>query len=263
MLRLRVARPGWIALLVAVAVAAGLGYFVGHSQNPPVPTPTSAGKPAQGPAVVRWNGGQLTAAQLQARIVSLKQAAGLSSLDAERSKAFADQAIRSAILAAEARARGLDADPAAEGPLAELLARTLIERELEDPARREKLTDEEISAWYAAHKDEFMRTELIRLADIVGTAPKSNGALRTKVRSEFEALKKKLTALAPALRQEPFAEAAKKRSDDKATGPGGGDLGNLSRAQLEQRLGAPAANAAWLMVGVGQVELFETTTAFT
>lgn len=254
-------RPSWIAFAVAVLLAAAAGFLAGKA-GPSEPLPAApAPSPPPPPAVAIWSGGALTAAQLQARVSALKAAAGLSALEPARARAFADEAIRTAVLATEARSRGLAGDARVEGPVASLLAQRLLELELEDPARRPPLSDAEVSAWYDANKEEFQRPARAHFFELAGRAPRSDAAARKKVRAELESLKKQLAALPMEDAAKRFSELARKRSDDPETAARGGDLGLRSLAQLEERFGSAGAQAAWLMVAVGQLELVESDAA--
>jgi peptidyl-prolyl cis-trans isomerase C len=258
----RLSQPRLMAMLLVVAAAAGAGFAAGRvTASGPTKAAPPAPPPVKEPAVARWSGGQLGAAQLQARVVAQKTAAGLATLDADRARAFADQAIRTAVLAAEARKRGLENDAQAEGPIADVLARRLVELELEDPGKRPPLGDAEIQAWFAAHRDEFVRPEQVRLSVLVGNAGRSDARARKQVRGELEALRQKIAALPVDQRAAAFADAARKRSDEAETAARGGDLGPTAQPDLEARLGAAGANTAWLMVSVGQLAIVETDTA--
>ena len=249
-----------IPVLLAIVAAGAIGYGVGRSRSTPSPH-TDAPPPPSVPSVARWTGGALTAAELQARVVALKAAAGLPALDDARKEAFAERAIDSALLAAEARDRGLEGDARVAGPIAELLARRLLEVELEDPSKRPKPTDAEVAAWFEAHKDELVRPEQIHLAELTGNAPRSEPAARKKVRAMLEAARNQVAAAKPEAAPALFAELVKKSGDDPELAPRGGDLGALSQPDLEKRYGPEGAKAAWLMVGSGQLEIIESDVA--
>lgn len=220
------------ALLVAVLLAGVGGYWLGLRTARSSP-PTRA--VAEGPVVARWSGGALGAAQLQARVVERKTSAGLTSLEPSRAREFADAVIQDALLAAEARRRGLEDDARVQGPLADLLARRLVELEVESTPRA-PATDAALAAYYDAHRDDFDRPERIRLTLLEVKGPRAKG--------ELEALQRELSAL-PAAAQN---EALDKR---------GAERGTFTREALEARLGAPTAEAAWLLMNLERLELLQ------
>lgn len=165
-----------IGLLVAAAGMA-VGFMLGRSGAKEPAPPASSG-----PVVARWAGGQLTAGALRERILAQKNAAGLSALDPARARTFSDAALRSALLAAEARRRGLEHDPRVEGELAEALARRLLELELEGGAKHGAVSAAEITSYYQQHREEYVHPERVRLHRL-----DSDAGIASMSRAELEA----------------------------------------------------------------------------
>lgn len=245
-----------LALLVVALLAGAVGYQLGRSRpaSPSTLPPESAE-----PTVAHWAGGKLTVAQLQTRVVALKTAAGLPSLDPARARAFADEVVQTALLATEAKNRGLEHDAQVQGPLAQLLARRLIEVEVEDPRQRPSPTEAEVGAYYNAHREDFLRPERIRLSVLVAPASRSDLRARAKAKSELEAIQQELLALPAAAVSEAMEKRARQRG--ASSGDAGVVLGALSLPELEARLGEEAAQAAWLLMAIERLEILETADA--
>lgn len=195
------------------------------------------------PTVARWSGGALTVSQLQARVVALKTAAGLAALDPTRARAFADGVLQTALLAREAHRRGLEHDARVEGPIAELLANRVIELDLE--AARRPATDAEVTAYYEAHREDFLRPERIRLQVVQTKVARGAERARFKAKAELEALRQELSSTSPG-------------TPNPALDKRGALEGVFTRAELETKLGAEAAQAAWLLMNLGRFEVLET-----
>ena len=165
-------------LLAGAGAAAGFALGRAGSRGPQPP-------PEAGPVVARWSGGQLTAGALRERVLAQKAEAGLSALDPVRLRTFSDAALRTALLAAEARRRGLENDPKVEGALAEVLATRLLE--LEAVARPGAVSAAEVSSYYQQHRDEFVhpeRVRLYRLGSDAGVASLSRAELEAQLGPE-------------------------------------------------------------------------------
>jgi peptidyl-prolyl cis-trans isomerase SurA len=88
----------------------------------------------------------------------------------------------------------------------------------------------EIEAYYQEHKDEFMRTEGVRLREIlISTEGKSGddlAAAEKKAKEVLERVKK----------GEPFPEMARRMSENPASAPNGGDIGIFRKGQLKKEI---------------------------
>ena len=98
----------------------------------------------------------------------------------------------------------------------------------QEVSRRVVVTRDEIEEYYEEHKNEFVRSEGVRLSQIL-VAPKeeeSDEDLRRRAEEVHERVQ----------RGEPFAEMARRFSDDTATKELGGDIGIYRRGMLREEI---------------------------
>lgn len=247
------------AIAAIVGAVAGLttGYLLASSSHAPAPSP-----PATGPAVARFHGGQVSSAQLRERLGELARTAGASALGPAQKRALADDVIRTAVLAQEATRRGLLADPSVGAQLQTALARRLVEKEFDENTARKAFSDDELRSFYQAHLSELSRPEKVHVRVLFLAAAPDDAALRRKQRQQLDKLRKELAA-APPLDPALFAARARDASQDEASRARGGDLGPLSRAEMEERMGPEFTQVAWLLVALGEVSpVIETPRGF-
>mgnify|MGYP001326280232 CR=1 FL=1 len=89
---------------------------------------------------------------------------------------------------------------------------------------------DEIEAYYEEHKQEFMRSEGVRLAEIVISTEDKTGAELAAVEKKAKDTRKRL------LKGEPFAEIARRVSDNKQNSEQGGDIGIWRRGNLRKEI---------------------------
>ena len=236
-------RASLLMPLLMVALSGVGGFWVGRRSGEVAVPPSVTFPEDTEPTIARWSGGRLTVSQLQARVVALKTASGVAVLDPAIARTLSHGVIQTALLATEARQRGLERDPRVEGPVAELLARRMMEVDLE--AARRPATDAEVTAYYEAHREDFVRPERIRLAVVQNRAPRGNERARARAKVELEALRQALTSTPAAALSEALAKQ-------------GAFEGAFTRAELETRLGAESAQASWLLMNLGRFEVLET-----
>lgn len=232
-----------VAVLAAVAAFA-LGWAVRPLPPPPPPPPPVFGPPGPGAVVARWKGGQLTADQLRAHLAELTRAARLGTTTVEQRKAFADEVLRSEVVADEAVRAGLLADPQVIPLVKQALARRYLEKEFDEGLARQQITDEDLRAYYQAHQAEFVRPEKVHLLDLFVSAP-ADAKDRVAKRKEAEALRKELASADEAA----FLKKARALANDEAAG----DLGPLSKDEMQAKVGPEFTQAGWLMVRLGEV----------
>ena len=87
---------------------------------------------------------------------------------------------------------------------------------------------DEIEAYYEEHKQEFVRTEGVRLAEIVISTEEKTGEELAAAEKKAKDTRKRL------LKGEPFAEIARRVSDNKQNSEQGGDIGIWRRGQLRK-----------------------------
>lgn len=86
---------------------------------------------------------------------------------AERRKMLLDQMIDTELLAQEAKRRGLDQRPDTQERLRQILRDALLEKAREDLPPPAEIAEQEVRAYYEAHKTEFDDPERRRVAEIV------------------------------------------------------------------------------------------------
>ena len=96
----------------------------------------------------------------------------------------------------------------------------------QEVSRRVIVTRDEIEEYYAEHKDEFMRSEGVRLSQILISLADDEDAKRKQAEEVHERVE----------RGEPFAEMARRFSDDEATKELGGDIGIYRRGMLREEI---------------------------
>lgn len=96
----------------------------------------------------------------------------------------------------------------------------------QEVSRRVVVTREEIEQYYEEHKDEYVRSEGVRLSQILFTLDEDE----EEDRKEAEEVHGRVQ------RGEPFAEMARRFSDDEATKELGGDIGIYRRGMLRAEI---------------------------
>lgn len=169
--------------------------------------------------------------------------------------AFLENYIRKRLMLQEAFKTGFDKKPEVVATLESARESALFDRYVRDVVAAGIVTDKDIKDYYDAHPDDFATPEKVHVRHIVvavtnaGPAPKTDGqALEqiSKIASELRAadiasaMGKPDEATMAKLRLAHFEDAAKKYSED-SSGESGGDLGWMSKGQLDPAFEA----AAW------------------
>lgn len=169
--------------------------------------------------------------------------------------AFLENYIRKRLMLQEAFKTGFDKKPDVVATLDSARESALFDRYVRDVVAAGIVTDKDIKDYYAAHPDDFATPEKVHVRHIVvavtnaGAAPTTDGqALEqiSKIASELRAAEiasamgKPDEATMAKLRLAHFEDAAKKYSED-GSAESGGDLGWMSKGQLDPAFEA----AAW------------------
>ena len=96
----------------------------------------------------------------------------------------------------------------------------------QEVSRRVVVTRDEIQEYYEAHKDEFVRSEGVRLSQILISLEGDADAKRKQAEEVHGRVD----------RGEPFAEMARRFSEDEATKELGGDIGIYRRGMLREEI---------------------------
>ncbi len=122
---------------------------------------------------------------------------------------------------------GMTSEDALDQIRSHFLTQTIIGQEV---SSRIVIPRDEIEAYYEEHKQEFMRSEGVRLAEIVISTEDKTGAELAAVEKKAKDTRKRL------LKGEPFAEIARRVSDNKQNSEQGGDIGIWRRGQLRKNI---------------------------
>lgn len=207
---------------------------------------------AKGPAVASFGSGQITADQFKAKLAELPPMVQARYAPLERRKEFLDNMVRTELLVAEGRSRGLDKDPEVRATLDRIIAQKVMKLEAEEFDKKNPVTDDEIKAFYESHKNEFVRAERIRVSHILFGA-KSGGAPRERLKSEAEKGLAEVKAKEAGPNKTAFGALARSRSDDEASKSLEGDLGFHSKEELAGLWGPAVADAAFSLKSVNDL----------
>lgn len=171
----------------------------------------------------------------------------------EQRRALLTEMIDDKAVLGSARAEGLDRDPEIQATLERLIVGAYLRRELEPALAGVKVAEDEVAAYYAAHRDEYQMPERRRVAWLfLAVSPKADAAQTEKVRQRAEAARAEAARL-PATTSN-LGEVAKKYSEDGATRYTGGELGWLVAEQAERyRWGTEVVAAAFALAAPGDL----------
>ncbi len=201
--------------------------------------------------VAKFGGQQLSDAELAQRFAEMNPYARARFQTVEQRRDYVDGVVRFELLAQEAVRRGLQNDPEVVEAARRVMVQQLLKKELEEGSGG--VTDAQVAAWYEAHKSDYVKPAMTRLAHV---------AFKKENRARAEQVFAEVKALAP-LDAAGFGRLARTHSEDERTRELDGDLRFLSDDELTAQYGAELALAAAKLVKVGDVAetLVETPTA--
>jgi hypothetical protein len=170
-----------------------------------------------------------------------------------------EELARARLLALRAIEKGYDRDPDLVRRYSRQLAQVYVDKELASRTNGAAPSDEDLRAWFEAHRSEFARDERARVAlvSFLVSSPSERDAKRAKA---VAALKE---AGARAGQYYAFGDLARRRSEDPATSTRNGELGELTRDQMAAAAGAEVATAAFSMAEPGVYDrVVETSKGF-
>ncbi len=171
----------------------------------------------------------------------------------EQRRVLLDEMLRNKAALARAREAGLDQQPETRLAIERLLVAGYLEAELEPALAGLSVTDEEIAAFYAAHRDEYQTPERRRVAWIFfQVGAKAEPPQVEKVRQRAVDARAEAERLPAGTRN--FGEIAQRLSEDPSTRYVGGELGWLTRDQAAgYRWGPELVEAAFALAEPGSL----------
>ncbi|MDH5491103.1 MAG: peptidyl-prolyl cis-trans isomerase, partial [Myxococcales bacterium] len=156
---------------------------------------------------------------------------------------LAENLIRFELLAAEAERRGYGEHAAVVRSVGQNAVQQLIRREFDQRITPDSIPEEDVRAYYAAHREEFARPEMVRASHILLGSEEEAQQVLTKVR-EADA--------------RTFRQLAREQSVDTETKLRGGDLRFFTRegrppGSRDAAVDATIVEAAFAIAEVGQV----------
>jgi EpsD family peptidyl-prolyl cis-trans isomerase len=245
-----------IPLLLLASAAFAQQPAPAAAQNAPAPQSTAAAvaDDSKRPVAV-INGETITVEKLNRMYANLNTQMRTNYDQNGGKGAFLENYIRKRLMIQEAFKTGFDKKPEVVTALDSARESALFDRYVRDVVAAGIVTDKDIKDYYAAHPDDFATPEKVHVRHIVvtvtnaGPAPKTDGqALEqiSKIASELRAadiasaMGKPDHATMVKLTLAHFEDAAKKYSED-GSAESGGDLGWMSKGQLDPAFEA----AAW------------------
>ncbi|MBN1673320.1 MAG: peptidyl-prolyl cis-trans isomerase [Kiritimatiellae bacterium] len=229
--------------------------------------PASCARRARGPArdddvLAQVGQGQITARDLKE---AMRRRGGADpSVFAARAvkERLLEELIRLEVLAETARRQGYADQPQVRYKIRQLLVASLEEDLLTATPAEDRVTDNDIAAYYQSQLDRFRIPESIRVGSIKIRIPE---VVSEPKRAEL-ADKAKRVRDAVTSDNEPakaFTRLAAQHSDDQATRYKGGDAGWMGREEAAAKWGRPAADALFALASPGDVPpVLETRDAF-
>ena len=201
--------------------------------------------------VARFGGQTLTDAELNQRFAEMNPYARARFQTVEQRRDYVEGVVRFELLAQEAVKRGLQNDPEVVEAARRVMVQQLLKKELEEG--NAGVTDAQVAAWYEAHKSDYVKPAMVRLAHIA--FPKDQ-------KDKAEEVYSKARALEP-LDAAGLGKLAREFSTDARTKELDGDLRFLSDDELATQYGPERGAAAAKLGKVGDLSdgLVETSKA--
>ncbi len=195
-------------------VATILGCLLAACQTTTETKTSTEGMGGGGAVIARYAGKTFTEGDLKRELERMNPRARESLSDIDRRRQFVENRVLSDLIYEEGRKKGLDRDAEIQRQVRDIERRLVIQKVMEE-YQSAPVSDEEIRAYYDAHKEEFS-TDVVRASHIL---------------VKDEKLARDILAQ---LRKDPsrFEELAEKYSIDKSNAKKGGDLGEFGRGRM-------------------------------
>ncbi len=203
--------------------------------------PTTAA-PAGDP-IATVAGTTLTVPQLQKRLDEQSPFVRARYAELDKKKEFVDSQVRFEVLAAEAFARGYDKDPEIQEQVKKIIVQKLTREEFDGRVKLADVTDAELQRYFDEHQAEYQKPEMVRVS-VVSIAFGPDAASKAAAKKSADEVQRLAADKDKLADRNWFKALAEKHSTDQASKSAGGDLRYLSKADVEQQLGAAARD--WL-----------------
>jgi len=219
----------------------------GSRAGAPSAQPGAAKK--QGTAVVSWEGGSITLEELQGYVRQMAPSARGRVQTPEQRREYAEGLARFELFVSEARRRGYENDPEVQEALRRALVQRMIFKEFDE--KQPPVSQEDITAYYGVHRNEFVQPARFRYSHVKVPAPRG---------SPDRAAKKKLaqTLMDKARKLQPldfdgFDKLVVEATSNPEARPSEADTQLVTAEQLKTQLGPEAATAATALKKVGEL----------
>jgi peptidyl-prolyl cis-trans isomerase C len=200
--------------------------------EPPAQAASSAA-PAQGDStkvVLTVDGEKVTQKEFDQLIDSLPEQAKAQARGPMK-RQMAEQIARVKLLAAEAKKKGLDQDPAVQSRIRFQTENLLAGAAYNELQKKARMDEASVRKYYDEHKGEFETAEARHILVKFKGSPVPAREGKTEL-SEEQALAKSQEIRKKLLAGEDFAALAKAESDDVGSGSNGGSLGSFGHGQM-------------------------------
>ena len=194
-----------------------------------------------GPEVARFGADSVTEPELARRFAEMNPYARARFQTPEARREYLDGLVRFELLSQEAIRQGLASDPEVVESAKRVMVQLLLKRELDE--RAEPITAEQVSAYYQAHRADYVKPAMSRLMHI---------SFSKEHRAEAERTLQEVRKLDPN-DFAAFGKLARERSEEPRTQPLDGDLRFLSDEELAAQYGQPLATASASLIRPGEV----------
>jgi peptidyl-prolyl cis-trans isomerase C len=194
-----------------------------------------------GSPIATWAGDQVTAEELSRRLGEMSPAQRERYQTLEARREYVEGLARYELLVQESLNRGLHHAPDVVESTKRALVTKLMRQVQEEAAA--SITPEEVTAYYASHKEDYVRPEEFRLTHLFLSAPRTDTSKVAAARQKAETLLAQARALPPK-DAAAFGRLAREHSEEPRTRLLEGDLRYQSYESLARTWGPEVAEAA-------------------